>query len=124
MKKNLSLFPVIILFVLTLSSCTWFASESECEKILDRRTMTNVLTDVFLLEAQITNQTAATEIRDSIPNYYAGIFNKYNITQKEFEEAYECYLLDQENMTRVMDEVLSALSIQQSKIDEKKEETE
>ncbi len=124
MKKNLSLFPVIILFVLTLSSCTWFASESECEKILDRRTMTNVLTDVFLLEAQITNQTEATEIRDSIPNYYAGIFNKYNITQKEFEEAYECYLLDQENMTRVMDEVLSALSIQQSKIDEKKEETE
>lgn len=114
----------LIIFALAFSACTWFSSENECEQHLDRRTMANILTDVFLLESQISNQPASLEIRDSVAHYYAGIFDKYEISYLEFEKAYECYLLDQDNMAWVMDEVLSAISIQQSKLDEKKEESE
>ncbi|MFW5725584.1 MAG: DUF4296 domain-containing protein, partial [Bacteroidota bacterium] len=61
---------------------------------------------------------------DSVVNYYAGVFEKHNITTAQFEQAYECYLLDTENMNWIMDEVLTALSLTQSKIDEKKKEEE
>ncbi len=124
MKKTASLTSLIIILALTFNACTWFSSENKCEKHLDRRTMANVLTDVFLLESQISNQPGAVGIRDSVANYYAGIFNKHGITHIQFEKAFECYLLDQDNMAWVMDEVLSAISIQQSKLDEKREESE
>ncbi|TVQ11578.1 MAG: DUF4296 domain-containing protein [Bacteroidetes bacterium] len=124
MKKTASLTSIIIILALTFNACNWFSSENRCEKHLDRRTMANVLTDVFLLESQISNQPGVAGIRDSVANYYAGIFNKHGITRVEFEKAFECYLLDQDNMAWVMDEVLSAISIQQSKLDEKREESE
>ncbi len=124
MKKSIPRISILLILALSFSACNWFSSENKCEKHLDRRTMANLLTDVFLLESQISNQPAAAEIRDSVAHYYAGIFDKYGITYEDFEKAFECYLLDQENMAWVMDEVLSAISIQQSKLDEKKEESE
>lgn len=111
-----------LLFVLT--GCGIFSSKTECEKIIERREMVSLLTDVFLLEAQAGSVQTTLEIRDSLQYYYSGVLQKHNITSEEFERAYECYLLDEENMAWVMDEVLSSLSIIQSKIDEKKEEQE
>lgn len=89
---------------------------------MDRRSMANMLTDVFLLEAILSSQTPESGLRDSIEIFYAGIFQKYGVTEQEFQKAFDCYLLDQQNMTWVMDEVLSALSIARSKIDEKKDD--
>jgi hypothetical protein len=115
---------ILALFTLITPSCGWVSNDSDCEKLIDRRTMANILTDVFLLEAQISNQSPTSGIRDSVVNYYAGVFEKHNITTAEFEQAFECYLLDSKNMHWVMDEVLTALSLSESKIDEKKEEKE
>lgn len=89
--------------------------------MIDRRTMAHLLTDIFLLEALVSSQNPEQGLSDSVEVFYAGIFQKYEISQAEFEKAYECYLLDQQNMAWVMDEVLSALSIARSRIDEKTE---
>lgn len=121
-KKKRIITVMTLLFVLT--GCGIFSSKTECEKIIERREMVSLLTDVFLLEAQAGSVQTTLEIRDSLQYYYSGVFHKHNITSEEFERAYECYLLDEENMAWVMDEVLSSLSIIQSKIDEKKEEQE
>jgi hypothetical protein len=117
---------VIVVFILffTITGCGIFSSKTECEKIIERREMVSLLTDVFLLEAQAGSVQTTLEIRDSLQYYYSGVFHKHNISSDEFEKAYECYLLDEENMAWVMDEVLSSLSIIQSKLDEKKEEQE
>ncbi len=111
-------------FLLIMGSCGLFSSRSSCEKIIEKRAMVALLTDVFLLEAQVGNVQATIELRDSLEYYYSGVFHKHNVTSEEFEKAYKCYLLDQENMAWIMDEVLSSLSIIQSKIDEKKEDQE
>ncbi|MFW5706303.1 MAG: DUF4296 domain-containing protein [Bacteroidota bacterium] len=115
---------LLALMVSLGTSCNSVSDKTECEKLIDRRTMSNILTDVFLLEAKLTNQAPDSGIRDSVVNYYAGVFEKHNITTAQFEQAYECYLLDTENMNWIMDEVLTALSLTQSKIDEKKKEEE
>jgi hypothetical protein len=119
---NKKLIIILSLSASLFSSCGWFSGDTECEKLIDRRTMANLLTDVFILEAKITNQPPTSGIRDSVVNYYAGIFEKYNITAAQFEKAFECYLMDSKNMNWVMDEVLTALSLSQSKINERKEE--
>jgi len=115
---------IVVALIFALAGCGIFSSKTECEKIIERREMVALLTDVFLLESQAGNVQTTLEIRDSLQYYYSGVFHKHNITAEEFERAFQCYLLDEENMAWVMDEVLSSLSIIQSKIDEKKEEQE
>jgi hypothetical protein len=119
--RHLSSLTISILFLLLFSGCTYFGSNN-CR--LDRRTMVNILTDVALLESQLSQHQSMFEVRDSIPDYYAGIFSKYDITAEQFDKAFECYLLREEDMIWIMDEVLSSLSIIQSRIDERKAEQE
>ncbi len=83
--------------------------------------MIDLLTEVFILEAHISYQHPIDSIRDSIPHLYGGLFQKYGVTADEFEKAFECYMLDNDLMNSVLDEVLSNISISRSKADEKKE---
>ena len=121
-RIHLTLVISIVAISLLTSSCGLFTSDNPCAKHVDRRTMANLLTDVFLLEAIISNQTPDKAMTDSVGYFYASIFEKHGVTPQEFEEALNCYLLDTQHMAWVMDEVLSAMSIAQSKIDEKKED--
>ncbi len=83
--------------------------------------MIDLLTEVFLLEAHIGHQQPMTNIRDSIPHLYGGLFQKHGVTADKFEKAFECYMLDRDLMNSVLDEVLSNISIARSKADERKE---
>jgi hypothetical protein len=115
-RKSLFLIALLVLFI---SGCNFFGGNN-CS--MDRRIMVNILTDVFLLESQLSQHQNTLKIQDSIPYYYAGILHKHNITADEFDKAYECYLLDEREMVWIMDEVLSSLSIIQSRINERKPE--
>lgn len=119
LKKKHFLSTVFILICFIFHSCSQFSGKNECEEMIDRRTMAKLLTDFFLLEARIYNVPHEETMKDSVAVYYAGVFDKYNITASEFEKAFECYLLDEDNMSWVMDEVLSSLSIKRSKLDER-----
>jgi hypothetical protein len=118
MNRKLIL-SLVFLLILFLAGCNFFGVNG-CR--LDRRTMVNVLTDVFLLESQLSQHQSIYDTRDSIAHYYAGIFKKHNITSEQFDKAFECYLLDEQDMIWIMDEVLSSLSIIQSRIDERRTE--
>jgi hypothetical protein len=85
---------------------------------MDRQTMVNIVAEVFLLESYVSTHSSAASIRDSVPYYYAGIFQKYETDAKVFEAAFKCYLLDKDQMNLLMDDVLSTLSIAQSKAQE------
>ncbi len=113
---------ILLLPVFILGSCDFFKGEPSCSSFIPRRKMANVLTDVFLLESRVTNLAHREGVTDSLPIYYAGLFQKHEITRQQFEKAYECYMLNPEDMTWLMDEVLSTLSIMQSKLDEKSED--
>lgn len=110
-----------ILFVFTFAACGIIGSDNPCRKHIKKKDMIDLLTEVFLLEAHISHQQGLTQIRDSVPHLYGGLFQKYGVTADEFEKAFECYMLDRDLMNSVLDEVLSNISIARSKADERKE---
>jgi hypothetical protein len=120
MHKFKSLITALIL-VLSIASCGIIGSDNPCRKHVEKKVMIDLLTEVFLLEAHISHQQTMTNIRDSIPHLYGGLFQKYGVTADEFDKAFECYMLDRDLMNSVLDEVLSNISIARSKADEKKE---
>jgi hypothetical protein len=123
MNRKIKISAVALLILFSLAGCTYFENNN-CSRHMERRKMVNVLTDVYILEAQLSQNPGMYEMRDSIPFYYAGIFEKHAITPEQFDKALECYLLDEENMVWIMDEVLSTMSIIQGKMDEKRLESE
>lgn len=115
---------LLIVQIILFSSCNWLESDNPCQKHLEKEKMVNIMTDVFMLESHLSLLQTNASGRDSIPNYYAGIFEKYDISYSEFEAAFECYMLDRELMNQVLDEALNNLSIAKSKADEKIENPE
>ena len=123
--QKLKIYFYILPIFFVFFSCGIIGSDNPCRKHIGKQDMIDILTEVFLLEAHISHQQNITNIRDSVPYLYAGVFQKYDITAEEFEMAFECYLLDRDLMNSVFDEVLSKVSIARSKADEKREgETE
>ncbi len=118
---KLKFITAVFILVITMAACGIIGSDNPCKKHIDKKTMTDLLTEVFLLEAHISHQQAISNIRDSLPHLYGGLFQKYGVTADEFEKAFECYMLDRELMNIVFDEVLSNISIARSKADERKE---
>lgn len=120
MRKFKSFLTAVIL-VFSIAACGIIGSDNPCRKHVEKKVMINLLTEAFLLEAHVSHQQTMTNIRDSLPHMYGGLFQKYGVTADEFEKAFECYMLDRDLMNSVLDEVLSNISIARSKADEKKE---
>ncbi|MFP4289851.1 MAG: DUF4296 domain-containing protein [Bacteroidales bacterium] len=117
----LSLFLSLFLF---FASCSWFAHENPCHDTIEKDKMINLLTEIHVLESHLSLRQSRKSMGDSAVLFYAGLFQKYNVSAEEFDKAYECYMLDRELMTEILDEVLNNLSIAQSKADAKKENEE
>lgn len=107
---------LIIVLLLLATSCSWLnKKDKDCSKIMPEKQMVAILTDMFLLEAYITNlQTTSSSFRDSAAHYYEALFHKHQITPAAFEQAYQCYLLNPVQIDRVMEEVINTLTILQS----------
>jgi len=123
-SKRLICFSIFLSLFLFFSSCNWFSHENPCHDTIEKDKMINLLTEIHVLESHLSLRQSRKNMGDSAVFFYAGIFQKYNVSAKEFDEAYECYMLDRELMTEVLDEVLNNLSIAQSKADEKKKNEE
>lgn len=123
-KKVLFLPAFVFLNLLLFAGCSWFTSSAPCNKQLSKEKMVEMMTDIFLLEAHLGLLPSQSSGRDSIHEFYAGLFQKYNITPEEFEKTLECYLLDRALMNQLLDESINQLSIARSRADEKKEEEE
>lgn len=107
-----------IVLMVFFSSCDIFRAKEPCEQYIERAAMERLLQDVFLLESYLNMHNYRAGIRDSVPYYYAGVFSKHGIDAALFEKALRCYMLDDEQMTMLMDNMLSSLSIAQSKLDQ------
>ncbi len=79
--------------------------------------MTNILTDIYLYETFVREyQQLEPAIRDSVKYHYAGIFQYYDVESAVFQEALDCYLLDQREMDAIHEEILNRLSIMESEV--------
>lgn len=113
-------FIILIIPVLLLGSCDFFRSPDRepCHKILPIEKVTDILTDLYLMEGFLSNrQNSLYQTRDSVEYFFAGVFEKHGVTYGEFKEAMDCYLLHREDMEEINEEVLNRLSIKMSEAD-------
>ncbi len=109
-KWLLIFLPALIL----LGSCGFFRApgKDRCEKILPMEKMTAILTDVYLLEGFLAEESGYNpEITDSAKYFYAWVFDKHNTSYEEFQDALDCYLLHRSDMEKIHEEMLNRFSI-------------
>lgn len=126
MRKKYSLFNfqfsigrnmMMILLIVMVASCGFFRSpeRERCRKILPRETVTDILTDIYLMEGYLSDyQTIRPTTRDSVDYFYGGIFVKHGVSKNEFQQALDCYLLFASEMEKIHEEILNRLSIKMS----------
>ncbi len=103
--------------LLTLVSCNFFRApgRDDCDKILGREQMVNILTDIYLYESFVLEyQHMEPSFRDSARYHYAAIFRHHEVHADDFDEALDCYLLDRREMDAIHEEMLNRLSIMES----------
>ncbi len=104
----------LLLGMVFIVSCTFFRApgKDDCEKLLGRQQMVEILTDIYLLEGFIAEyQYQGYTISDSAETYYARVFQKHNLDPQLFEESLACYLLDRQEMDIIHEMMLNNLSI-------------
>ncbi|GEM_PF-1659110 len=110
----------LLLAMTIMVSCTFFRAPGadDCDKILERDQMKDILTDMYLLDAYLAEyQYSQPKVRDSIWHYYGGIFHKHNVTAHDFHMALECYLLDRDELDAIHEEILNRMSVMESELE-------
>ncbi len=107
---------IIGTLILSMAACGFFRApgKDDCDKLIPREKMTEILTDIYILEAFIKeHQQIERSARDSARYYYYDIFERHQIDIAVFEEALECYLLDRREMDMIHEKMLNVLSIKE-----------
>ena len=90
--------------LLALASCTDRAKRPEV--FLDEPTMIDVLTDAYLIEAQLNQKkTAGVDVTDLQVAYYNQLFEHYGITDTVFDQNMAYYTRQPAILDRMMDSV-------------------
>lgn len=84
--------------------------DSGVNNIIPEKEFTEILAECQLAEAQLTVARVLQPIyKDSILNYYAGIFDTYNISTSQFKESLKFYTKDPIKMDTIYANVLQIL---------------
>lgn len=111
---------ILIVMVLLLGSCGFFRSpeKERCRRLLPIEKVTNILTDIYLMEGFLSDLQVRNPVtRDSVDYYFAGIFETHGVSFDEFKQALDCYLLYGDDMETIHEEILNRLSIKLTEAD-------
>ncbi len=117
-------FYALMMLVLLFASCGFFRApgKDKCDKILSKSQITDILTDIYMLEAYIREyQQVEPAAKDSAVYYYKALFERHGVERIVFEEALDCYLLDRREMDLIHEEMLNRLSLIESEVDKRQE---
>ena len=95
---------ILTLALLAFISCT--DREKRPEVFLDEPQMIDVLTDAYLIEAQLNlKKTSGIDVTDLQAAYYEQLFEHYGITDSIFEQNLAYYTRQPAILERMMDSV-------------------
>lgn len=117
-------FYILMMLLFVLASCGFFRApgKDKCDKILSKSQMTDILIDMYMLEAFIREyQQIEPKAKDSAVYYYNALFKRHGIERTVFEEALDCYLLDRREMDIIHEEMLNRLSLIESEVGKRQE---
>ncbi|MBR6334293.1 MAG: DUF4296 domain-containing protein [Bacteroidales bacterium] len=113
MKRSALLF-IIICSLLTSSCHKKQVVAEKPENLINRKTMVQVLTDSYIAEALVyatLDSMSLPETDNLIRASYKEIFDRYHITKDQFVTSIEYYISDKEVIEKMMEEVLTNLSL-------------
>ncbi len=114
---------IIIAIFIFVASCGFFRApgKDKCDKILPREKITDILTDIYMLEAFLREyQHVEPDFKDSVQHFYHALFDKHEVDKEIFEEALNCYLLDRREIDIIHETMLNRLSLIESEIESKR----
>ena len=102
----------LVLTLLALASCT--DKEKRPEVFLNEPQMIDVLTDAYLIEAQLNlKKTAGIDVTDLQAAYYEQLFEHYGITDSIFEQNMAYYTRQPAILQWIMDSVSNRFAREQ-----------
>jgi hypothetical protein len=111
---------LIVSMIILFAGCDFFRApgQDHCEKIISREKMADILADVYLLEGFLQEvKVTSPQLNDTIRYYYAGLFERHGVNRWQFEEALSCYLLNENDIQYIHDDILQRFSILESEIE-------
>lgn len=108
----IKLISALLLLALLISSCgTDSENDFGNENIIPQDIFTEILAECQLAESQLTVTRVLQPLyKDSIHNYYVGIFDAYDVTAKEFNISLKHYTKDPSNMDSIYSNVINILN--------------
>ena len=95
MKNILLVFSLLLLFACTRDQQPVEAELMPADSIIPEGEMVLLLADVHIIEAALTIERNRGQDADSLANYYySGVFKKYRISRKRYQENLEYYRKD------------------------------
>lgn len=100
---------LVIISIFTLVACAGSQKKMKVAPI-DKNKFMDVMVDVRLLEGTYTVRYQRIDSTNGLMNaYYNQVFNKHEVTRKDFEDSYIAYSLDAKQMIEIEDSVLARL---------------
>ncbi len=116
--------PLLLLFMITawlfMPSCYDVYEEAEVEKpenLINIDSMVVILADVEVTESALRQkQNMGHEITDLEEQYYQSVFRKHQVTRGQFDSSLAYYKQDMAVMNKIYEDVITRLSLMESKI--------
>lgn len=105
--------------VIFLGGCNFFRApgKDSCAKIISKQKMVDLLSDIYLMEAFLqTEKMGSPHYEDTVMYYYAGLFQRHEISRETFREALSCYLLHEKEIQDIHEEIMQRYSMLESEL--------
>lgn len=110
---------VIVLLIALLSSCVdSIPRKPEPENLVEREKIVAILTDLSILEtAYQLKYVQVAKYADQLKIGGDSILNAYKVSFEDFDQSMDFYGSDQEEMTRIYDDVKAKLEIKRKELE-------
>lgn len=121
MKRFYSGFMGIFLMLVFLTGCDF--GRKDRNHVVEEEKMVEVMVDVHLAEAILRNKKISGEELDIITSdYYSRIFDKHDITKKQFDSSLVYYEKNVDQFNEIYEEVIVKLNKKQRKAEQARKE--
>ncbi|MDR0604951.1 MAG: DUF4296 domain-containing protein [Bacteroidales bacterium] len=107
-----------IFFVLVLVSCHYTPLQKQEKPPLDKQLVENILIEMYLLEGKVRvyiYHETPEELKIRVSNEINQLFERYNITYKQFTDSYSYYMSDDaETAKKIMSDITNKLIMLQT----------
>jgi hypothetical protein len=100
----------IIIGFIALFSIISCSSDKKENTLMSQEEFIELLVDIHKTDALLlASRNRAFIARKDFENFYKGMFEKHNITRKEFDSVFDFYSQDYKNFEKIYDEVFARL---------------